>query len=68
MQSPGNHESEFIFLYLMEFCAGMARGSYLVCIGWTTLIVIGDVAGHRSVTTAAHSPISAGPIFLPELG
>jgi len=28
----------------MELCAGLARGSYLVCIGWTTLVVIGDVA------------------------
>jgi hypothetical protein len=28
----------------MEFCAGLARGSYLVCIGWTALIVSGDVA------------------------
>jgi len=32
------------FLYLMELCAGSARGAYLVCIGWTTLIVSGDVA------------------------
>ncbi len=28
----------------MELCAGAARGSYLVCIGWTTLIVSKDVA------------------------
>lgn len=28
----------------MEVFAGAARGAYLVCIGWTTLIVSGDVA------------------------
>lgn len=33
-----------VFLFLMELCAGAARGAYLVCIGWITLIVSGDVA------------------------
>lgn len=28
----------------MELCAGAARGAYLVCIGWTTLVVTGEVA------------------------
>lgn len=32
------------FLYLMEIFSGLARGSYLVCIGWTTLVVTNDVA------------------------
>ena len=41
------------FLYMMELCAGAARGSYLVCIGWTTLIVIGDVAAVGQVFIVA---------------
>jgi hypothetical protein len=51
------------FLYLMELCAGAARGSYLVCIGWTTLIVIGDVAAVGQVFIVAMiTTIIAGPI------
>lgn len=33
-----------IALFLTELFAGLARGAYLVCIGWTTLIVTNDVA------------------------
>jgi len=48
---------------MMEFCAGAARGSYLVCIGWTTLIVIGDVAAVGQVFIVAMiTTIIAGPI------
>ncbi len=47
----------------MELCAGAARGSYLVCIGWTTLIVIGDVAAVGQVFIVAMiTTIIAGPI------
>jgi MFS family permease len=47
----------------MELCAGSARGSYLVCIGWTTLIVIGDVAAVGQVFIVAMiTTIFAGPI------
>lgn len=37
----------------MEFFAGAARGSYLVCIGWATLIVIGDIAAVGQVFIVA---------------
>jgi hypothetical protein len=51
------------FLYLMEICAGFARGSYLVCIGWTTLIVIGDVAAVGQVFIVAMlTTIFGGPV------
>ncbi len=47
---------------MMELCAGAARGSYLVCIGWTTLIVIGDVAAVGQVFIVAMiTTIVAGP-------
>ena len=36
--------SDLGFLYAMELFSGLSRGSYLVCIGWTTLIVTDDVA------------------------
>jgi len=46
----------------MELCAGFARGSYLVCIGWTTLIVSGDVATVGQVFIVAMiTNIFAGP-------
>ena len=48
---------------MMELCAGAARGSYLVCIGWTTLIVSGDVAVVGQVFIVAMiTTILAGPI------
>jgi MFS family permease len=51
------------FLYLMEICAGVARGSYLVCIGWTTLIVVGDVAAVGQVFIVAMlTNIFGGPV------
>lgn len=52
-----------IFLYMMEICAGLARGSYLVCIGWTALIVSGDVAAVGQVFIVAMiANMIAGPI------
>jgi MFS family permease len=42
--SAQNYNHNLLFLYTIEICSGLARGSLLVCIGWTTLIVIGDVA------------------------
>jgi MFS family permease len=48
---------------MMEFCAGSARGAYLVCIGWTTLIVSGDVAAVGQVFIVAMiTTIFAGPV------
>lgn len=52
-----------LFLYIMELCAGSARGAYLVCIGWTTLIVSGDVAAVGQVFIAAMlTTMFSGPI------
>ena len=52
-----------IFLYIIELCAGSARGSYLVCMGWTTLIVSKDVAvvGQVFIVAMIASTVS-GPI------
>jgi len=49
------------FLYLMEFFAGFSRGAYLVCIGWTTLIITDDVAtvGQIFVTAMLSSMLFA---------
>ncbi len=48
----------------MELCAGAARGSYLVCIGWTTLIVSGDVAVVGQVFIVAMiTIILTGPVI-----
>lgn len=53
-----------IFLYLMEICAGSARGAYLVCIGWTTLIIVGDVAAVGQVFIVAMlTNIFGGPVM-----
>ena len=35
--------SDLGFLSAMECFSGLSRGSYLVCIGWTTLVVTNDV-------------------------
>ena len=52
-----------LFLYIMELCAGLARGSYLVCIGWTALIVSGDVATVGQVFIVAMiANMIAGPV------
>jgi len=50
-------------LYLMEVFAGLARGAYLVCIGWTTLVVTDDVARVGQVFVVAMLTIMlAGPV------
>ena len=41
---PQGTSGDLALLYLIEALAGLSRGSYLVCIGWTTLIVTGEVA------------------------
>ncbi len=47
----------------MEVFAGLARGSYLVCIGWTTLIVSNDVARVGQVFIIAMlTNMLAGPL------
>ena len=56
-------KQNLFILYFMELCAGAARGSYLVCLGWTTLIVSGDVAAVGQVFIVAMITIMlAGPI------
>ena len=48
----------------MEILAGSSRGSFLVCIGWTTLIVTGEVARVGQVFVVAMlTNIFAGPIL-----
>ncbi|MFT7675708.1 MAG: MFS family permease [Gammaproteobacteria bacterium] len=42
--SASKYSHNLLALYAIEICSGLARGSLLVCIGWTTLIVVGDVA------------------------
>lgn len=53
-----------IALSLMELFAGLARGAYLVCIGWTTLIVTNDVAKVGQVFIVAMlTNIISGPLI-----
>ena len=33
-----------LLIYAMDLIAGASRGSFLVCLGWTTLVVSGSVA------------------------
>jgi hypothetical protein len=48
----------------MEVFAGLSRGSFLVCIGWTTLIVTGEVARVGQVFVVAMlTNILAGPLL-----
>lgn len=42
---PHNSNNKTLgLLYLMEIFSGLARGAYLGCIGWTTLVISNDVA------------------------
>ena len=51
------------FLYLIAIFAGLARGSYLVSIGWTTLVVSNDVARVGQVFVIAMlTNMVAGPL------
>ena len=54
------NKRNLVFLFLMELFAGAARGAYLVCIGWTTLIVSGDVARVGQVFIAGMLTILLG--------
>ncbi|MEP2531524.1 MFS transporter [Shimia sp.] len=36
--------TNLILLFVMELFSGISRGSFLVCVGWTTLIVTNDVS------------------------
>jgi hypothetical protein len=57
-------QKNLLFLYAMEAMAGMSRGSFLVCIGWTTLIVTGDVARVGQVFVVGMlTNILAGPLL-----
>lgn len=50
-------------LYLMEVFSGFARGSYLVCIGWTALVISNDVAVVGQVFIAQNlTVVLAGPV------
>ena len=50
------------YLYAMEVFSGLSRGSYLVCIGWTTLVVTEDVARVGQVFIVAMlTTLLAGP-------
>ena len=52
------------FLYVMEVLAGLSRGSYLACIGWTTLLISDDVGRvGQIVIVAMLTNIFAGPII-----
>ena len=54
---------EVKLLYLMELFSGLARGSYLVCIGWTTLILSNNVARVGQIfIVASMTFVLAGPI------
>ena len=51
------------FLYLMEVFSGLSRGSYLVCMGWVTLIVSDDVAKVGQIFIVAMlTNILSGPL------
>lgn len=53
----------FKFLYLIAIFEGLARGSYLVSIGWTTLVVSNDVARVGQVFVVAMlTNMVAGPL------
>ena len=55
---------EINLLYVMEVFSGLARGSYLVCIGWTTLIISNNVATVGQIfVVASLTYILAGPFI-----
>ena len=52
------------FLYVMEIFAGISRGSYLVCVGWITLVVTDNVAKVGQVFVVAMlTTIILGPLI-----
>ena len=51
-------------LYMFEIFSGMARGSYLVCIGWTTLVISDSVATVGQIfMVASITNVLAGPLI-----
>ncbi len=46
-------KNNLALLYVMEAFAGASRGSYLACIGWTTLVITNDVGRVGQVVIAA---------------
>jgi hypothetical protein len=47
----------------MELFSGLARGAYLVCIGWTTLVISNDVATVGQIfVVSSLTFVLAGPI------
>lgn len=60
----GSHSGNMALLYLIEALAGFSRGSYLVCFGWTTLIVTGDVAKVGQVFVVSMLSILIGSHFV----
>lgn len=59
---PMNHNLKF--LYAMELFSGLSRGSFLVCIGWTTLIETGEIASVGQVFVVGMlTVILAGPLL-----
>ena len=56
-------QKDLKFLHIMEIFAGLARGSYLVCVGWMALTVSNDVRTVGQVfITAMLTSILAGPV------
>lgn len=44
IHEPGSSMNNIKLLFVMEFFSGLSRGSYLVCVGWITLVVTNDVS------------------------
>lgn len=67
---PRTHEragalknKEIKLLYMMEVFSGLTRGAYLVCIGWTTLVISNDVATVGQIFIVLNlTYVLAGPI------
>ncbi len=54
---------EIQLLYLMALLSGLARGAYLVCIGWTTLVLSNNVATVGQIfIVSSMTLVLAGPI------
>jgi MFS family permease len=54
---------EVKLLYLMASLSGLARGAYLVCIGWTTLVLSNNVATVGQIfIVSSVTLVLAGPI------
>jgi len=54
---------EVKLLYLMSLLSGLARGAYLVCIGWTTLVLSNNVATVGQIfIVSSITLVLAGPI------